>query len=203
MLSAIKAYLIPPKDDPDEIRKRGLIQILARGLLALSLLAFLAMAVYLALNPDEWHSADNPLALASAAIAFVVSVGIYQANKTSSRISSFLLLLLLVVVPVFSDTPDQVANGRSLFLFMLPIAISSLILLPPASFLFATLSSIMVVVLSLSIDIFPNMPAMIGFFMLAFGPQPGADTVRTTRYQCKPRSGRYGTHTGLGRITGT
>lgn len=167
MLSAIKAYIIPPQNDPDEIRKRGLVRILAMGLLALSLFAFLAIAVYLILNPDEWQSADNPLALASAAIAFIVSLGIYQVNKISSRLSSSLLLLLLVAVSVFSDTPDQVANGRSLFLFTLPIAISSLILLPPASFLFATLSSIMVISLSLSIGIFPNMPAMLGFFMLA------------------------------------
>ena len=167
MLAALKSYLIPRKDDPDEIRKRGLVRILAIGLLALSLFAFLAVAVYLILNPDEWQSADNPLALASAGVAFIVALGIYQINKKSSRLSSFMLLLLLVAVSVFSDTPDQVANGRSLFLFTLPIAISSLILLPPASFLFAALSSIMVIILSLSIGIFPNMPAMLGFFMLA------------------------------------
>lgn len=167
MLAAIQAYLIPPKDDPDEIRKRGLIRVLAMGLLVLSFLAFLAIAVYLLVNPEEWQSQDNPLALASAAVAFIVTLGIYQINKKSSRLSSFLLLLLLVAVSVFSDTPDQVANGRSLFLFTLPIAISSLILLPAASFLFAALSSIMIIILSLSIDVFPNMPAMVGFFMLA------------------------------------
>lgn len=167
MFASIRAYLIPAKNDPDEIRKRGLVRVLSLGLLILSLFAFLAIAVYLVINPEQWQSQDNPLALASAAIAFVVSVGIYQLNKTSSRLSSFLLLLLLAAVPIFSDTPEQVVNGRSLFLFTLPIAISSLILLPQASFLFAALSSIIVVNLSLSIDIFPNMPAIIGFFMLA------------------------------------
>jgi PAS domain S-box-containing protein len=166
MFSALKRYLIPPQNDPDELRKRGLVRILARGLLGISLFALFAVAIYLVLNPAE-REQDNMLALASAGIAFVVSLGIYQINKTSSRLSSLVLLLLLVVIPVFSDTPDQVANGRSLFLFTLPIAISSLILLPPASFLFALLSSIIVVFLSLSIEIFPSMPAMLGFFMLA------------------------------------
>lgn len=166
MFSAFKRYLIPPQDDPDELRKRGLVRILAMGLLGLSLIAFFAVAIYLVLNTAE-REQDNLLALASAGIAFVVSLGIYQINKTSSRLSSLVLLLLLVVIPVFSDTPDQVANGRSLFLFTLPIAISSLILLPPASFLFAVLSSVLVIFLSLSIEIFPSMPAMLGFFMLA------------------------------------
>jgi PAS domain S-box-containing protein len=166
MFSALKRYLIPPQDDPDELRKRGLVRILAMGLLGISLIAFFAVAIYLILNPAE-REQDNLLALASAGIAFVVSLGIYQINKTSSRLSSLVLLLLLVVIPVFSDTPDQVANGRSLFLFTLPIAISSLILVPPASFLFAVLSSVLVIVLSLSIEIFPSMPAMLGFFMLA------------------------------------
>ena len=167
MFSTLKRYLIPPQNDPDELRKKELIRTLALGLMGLSLFAFLAVAVYLILNPDQWQSQDNPLALASATIAFIVTLGVYQVNKTSSRLSSFMLLLLLVVVPVLSDTPEQVANGRSLFLFTLPIAISSLILLPASSFLFAALSSVMLIGLSLSIEIFPNMPAMVGFFMLA------------------------------------
>ncbi len=185
MFAAFQAYMVPPKDDPDEIRKRGLVRVLALGLLALSLFAFLAIAIYLVFNPDEWQSQDNPLALASAAIAFVVTLGIYQINKKSSRLSSFLLLLLLVAVSVFSDTPEQVANGRSLFLFTLPIAISSLILLPAASFLFATLSSIMIVILSLSIDIFPNMPAMVGFFMLALVSWLSARSLEQTLYELR------------------
>jgi PAS domain S-box-containing protein len=162
----IRKYFVSTRNDPDEIRRRGLVRVLSIGLLVLSLFAFTAILVYLFINPDEWQQ-DNQLALASAVIAFIVSAGIFQLNKRSSGLASFLLLLLLVIVPIVSDTPEQVVNGRSLFLFTLPVAISSLILLPAASFLFAILSSIVVVGLSLSIDIFPNMPAIIGFFMLA------------------------------------
>lgn len=162
----IRKYFVSTRNSQDEIRRRGLVRVLSIGLLALSLLAFSAIVIYLILNPDEWEQ-DNLLALASSIIAFVVSAGIYQLNKKSSGLASFLILLLLVIVPILSDTADQVVNGRSLFLFTLPIAISSLILIPAASFLFALLSSIVVISLSLSIQIFPNMPAIIGFFMLA------------------------------------
>lgn len=162
----IRKYFVSTSNSQDEIRRRGLVRVLSIGLLALSLLAFSVIAIYLVLNPAEWEQ-DNVLALASSVIAFVVSAGIYQLNKKSSGLASFLILLLLVIVPILSDTAEQVVNGRSLFLFTLPIAISSLILIPAASFLFALLSSIVVISLSLSIEIFPNMPAIIGFFMLA------------------------------------
>jgi signal transduction histidine kinase len=67
----------------------------------------------------------------------------------------------------FTDTPAELANGRSLFIFTLPIAISSLILIPEASFLFAFLGGGIVTWLAISIDQPINLFAIIGFFMLA------------------------------------
>jgi len=70
-------------------------------------------------------------------------------------------------VSTFSDSPAEVANGRSLFVFTIPIAISSLILFPLASFIFAALSSIIIVLLANSVPMLPNPIAIVGFFMLA------------------------------------
>lgn len=167
MLSAIKTYFVPQKDDPDEIRKRELVRILSLGLLVLSLLGFIVVIIYLVLNPQGWNSQDNQLALASAVIASFASAGIYQLNKRSSRLSSFLLLVLLVTVSVFSDTPEQLANGRSLFIFTFPIAVSSLILAPASSFLFAFVNSMIVIVLARQVNTSPSLIAIVGFFMLA------------------------------------
>ena len=75
--------------------------------------------------------------------------------------------MLLTLIFSVTDSPDQLSNGRSLFIFTLPIAISSLILLPEASFLFAFLSGAIVAGLALSIDQPINLFAIIGFFMLA------------------------------------
>jgi signal transduction histidine kinase len=167
MLSAIKTYFVPQKDDPDEIRKRELVRILSLGLLVLSLLGFIVVIIYLVLNPQGWKSQDNQLALASAVIASFASAGIYQLNKRSSRLSSLLLLVLLVTVSVFSDTPEQLANGRSIFIFTFPIAVSSLILAPASSFLFAFVNSIIVIVLARQVNTSPSLIAVVGFFMLA------------------------------------
>ena len=168
MLAAIKAYLIPPQDDPDETRKRGLVRILTLGLLVLSVIGFVVVILYLMTTPGGWSLQDNQLALASAFIAIIASMGIYQLNKRSSRVSSFLLLLLLVTVSIFSDTPDQLANGRSLFIFTFPIAVSSLILAPASSFFFAFINSLIVLFLAREVGISPSLVAIIGFFMLAF-----------------------------------
>jgi PAS domain S-box-containing protein len=73
----------------------------------------------------------------------------------------------LTAVFSISDTPEQLSNGRALFIFTLPIAISSLILAPQSGFLFAFISSGIVAGLAISIDQPVNIFAIIGFFMLA------------------------------------
>lgn len=168
MLSAFKSYLIPAKNDPDEIRRRELVRVLSLGLLVLSAIGFVVVLAYLLLNPTEWKLQDNRLALVTALVATIASAVIHQLNKRSSRLSSFLLLVLLVTVSIFSDTPDQLASGRSLFIFTFPIAVSSLILAPPSSFFFALVNSIIVLYLARAAGTPPSLLAIVGFFMLAF-----------------------------------
>jgi PAS domain S-box-containing protein len=155
------------KNDPDEMRRRELVRILTLGLLTFSLLGFVTIAIYLLLHPDKQQESENLLALASAVIASFASVGIYQLNKHTSRLSALTFLMLLVTVSIFSDTPSQLANGRSLFIFTFPIAASSLILSPASSFFFALINSIFVVVLADRGNTDPNLTAIVGFFMLA------------------------------------
>lgn len=167
MLLKIRNFISPPIDDPDEIRRQNLIRILSLGILISSGLGFLGALIFLLPNPQKLQQSDNQLLLISAAIAFLGSTSIYYINKRSSRIGSFLLLLMLTIVFVFSDTPLQLSNGRSLFVFTIPIAISSLIIAPPSSFFFAILSSIIITILAIDAETVPNMSAIIGFLFLA------------------------------------
>ena len=137
------------------------------GILISAGLGFVGALTFLLLNPQRLQQRDNQLLLLSAAIAFIGSTSIYYINKRSSRIASFLFLLLLTLVFSFSDTPLQLSNGRSLFVFTIPIAISSLIIAPASSFFFAILNSIIIVYLGIAADTVPNMAAIIGFFFLA------------------------------------
>jgi signal transduction histidine kinase len=163
----VRNFISPPTGDPDEIRRQKLIRILSLGILISAGLGFIGALTFLLLNPQRLQQRDNQLLLLSAAIAFIGSASIYYINKRSSRIASFLFLLLLTLVFSFSDTPLQLSNGRSLFVFTIPIAISSLIIAPASSFFFAILNSIIIVYLGIAADTVPNMAAIIGFFFLA------------------------------------
>ncbi len=168
MWSRIKAFINPPANDPDEIRRRQIMSVLLRGLLGLSLFALVVILIFLSLNPDKWKESGNQLTIISAAVATLISIVIFQVNKHSSRLSALLLLTLLTLISIFSDTPEQLSNGRSLFIFTLPIAVSSLIFAPISSFLFAVANSIIITILAYQSNTVPNITAIAGFLMLAF-----------------------------------
>lgn len=167
MLSQIQTFVKPDLNNPDEIRRKKLINILSLGIILCSVLGLLAIIIFLSLNPEKWAQQDNQLIVASAVIVFIGGLSIYYVNKRSSRIAASLFLLLLTLVSMFSDTPAELANGRSLFLFTLPIAIASLTLFPASSFVFALINSIIITILASTANIVPNVTAIIGFFFLA------------------------------------
>lgn len=167
---SIQRLLEPPQThppvDPDDLRRRRLLNILLLGLFLAAVGGFLVLTAdtlslkRIAPNESKW--------LWGIVFAFLAgSVGLYFINRISGRVAAFALLLFLMVAFLFSDTPEQLANGRSLFLFTIPIAIASLLLFPSASFIFAALGSAAITVLALSIRIVPNAPAMAAFFIFA------------------------------------
>ena len=114
------------------------------------------------------HQAELQLTLIGIAVFISGVVGIYWVNRRySARLAALLFLLLLTGIFVVTDFPEQLAVGRSLFLFTIPITISSLVLAPRASFLFAAISSAIVGWLALSIGLGINVFVTSGFFILA------------------------------------
>jgi len=156
-----------PTTDPDDSRRRRVLNILLIGTMVAAILG-LAVLIANTATKQAFSQSETQLLLAGiVAITFGV-LGIYQINRRlSGSIAALFFLLLLTAIFSFSDTPEQLSNGRSLFIFTLPIAIASLILAPSASFLFAAISGGIVALLALSIDQNVNVFAIIGFFMLA------------------------------------
>jgi PAS domain S-box-containing protein len=153
--------------DPDDFRRRRVLNILLLGTFLAAVLGMIgiisAKYVFQAVNDSDFQ------ALFFGTIGISVGIlGIYHLNRRySGRWAALLFLLLLTVVFSFSDSAAELSNGRSLFIFTIPIAISSLILLPGASFLFALISSGIIAALAISVDQTVNVFAVIGFFMLA------------------------------------
>jgi PAS domain S-box-containing protein len=155
-----------PVSDPDDARRRRVLNILLLGVLTATIIGLLGIII-VATTKGLGGPESRSLVTSTMAATLGVLV-IYQINKRwSGRWAAVFFLLLLTIVFSFIDSPEELSNGRSLFIFMLPIAISSLILLPQASFIFATLSSGIVALLAFSIGQQVNIFAILGFFMLA------------------------------------
>jgi len=154
--------------DPDDARRRRLLNILLLGNTLAALLGLLATVVGNLASQLSFDNPDTRLILGGVLAATLGCMGIYQINRRfSGRWAALLYLLFLTLIFTFTDSPDQLSNGRSLFIFTLPIAISSLILIPEASFLFAFITGGIVAGLAMSINEPVNSFAIIGFFMLA------------------------------------
>ena len=161
------SILSVPVSDPDDARRRRVLNILLLGTLAATILGFLGIVVG-GVTTAQLSDPETQLLIVGIFFTTLGIMGIYQVNKRwSGRWAAMLFLLFLTLIFTFTDSAEELSNGRSLFIFMLPIAISSLILLPQASFLFAALSSGIVALLAVSIEQPVNLFAIIGFFMLA------------------------------------
>ncbi|GAB4459190.1 MAG: hypothetical protein Kow0070_13890 [Anaerolineales bacterium] len=156
-----------PVPDPDDARRRRLLNIILVGTLAATVIG-LGGILAASLTTGQLKTPEIRLLLAGIFTTALGTLGIYWVNRhVSGRWAALLYLLLLTFIFVFTDSPAQLSNGRSLFLFTIPIAISSLILLPEASFLFAVIGSGIISWLALSIQQPVNVFAVIGFLMLA------------------------------------
>jgi signal transduction histidine kinase len=167
MKKQFDAILNVPVSDPDDARRRRLLNILLLGTIIATLMGLLAVVIDV-ITRGPIDSAESQATLFGIILVTVGILVIYQINRRySGRLAALLFLLLLTGVFSVTDTPEQLTGGRSLFLFTIPIAMSSLIIAPSASFLFAGLSSGVISALAVSINHSVNLFGAIGFFMLA------------------------------------
>lgn len=166
-MNYINTILSVPTTDPDDARRRRMLNILLLGTLVAAVVALVAIVVSSITDPKTLDS-DTRI-LMGGVIVFTLGVfGIYQLNRHSSgRWAALLFLLLLTGIFIFSDSTEELIDGRSLFLFTIPVVMASMLLSPGASFIFAALGSAIISTLALTINIFPNVPAIIGFFLVA------------------------------------
>jgi signal transduction histidine kinase len=167
-MEALSQLINISSTDPDDARRRKLLNIL---LLGLGVLMFLLIVITLILTPFLFDK-DLPgfnLIVYGGAILFFGMVALFFLNRyLSGKIAATLFLVLITFVMAFSDTPSEVATGRSLFVFTIPIIMASVLLSPISSFIFSALSSAIITFIALSINKAPNTPAMAGYFLVAF-----------------------------------
>ncbi len=167
MIRKFSRLLEVPATDPEDARRRKLLNILLSGMgliVAVTVVLTLFVGILRVIGgPEEFV----PIYTIGGTLLLAI-VGLYAINRYYSGVlSSVLFLILLTIAFAFSDVPKEVAAGRTLFAFTLPIIMSSVLLRPISSFIFASLCSLVVSFVAFSIGDIPNVPAIMGFYMVA------------------------------------
>ncbi|MCX7681237.1 MAG: ATP-binding protein [Anaerolineae bacterium] len=168
IVDSLKSLVAIPTTDPDDARRRRLLNILLIGALITGTLA-LAATLALDLGGAEWAGHDRLTAYLGSCVVIIVSLSLLLVGRyVAGWLAAALFLVFLVAAAAFTDVPEEVADGRGLLVFAIPIMMGSIILPPPTSFAMAALCSVTIAGIKLSLgEGLPNPFAMLVFFLLA------------------------------------
>lgn len=167
MKTTLQKFFTPPDaSDLDETRRRKLLNILLVSMFILTVVG-LIFAVLDMISSGK-PSQDLMLFFISGPILLLLIAGIFILNrKYSGKVAGTIFLLVLLLLFYFTDSPAELAGGRSFFVFIIPVTIASLLISPAMSFIFAFLGSLEVFFITISIGTSPNYAGFIGLFLVA------------------------------------
>ncbi|MBD3408460.1 MAG: GHKL domain-containing protein [Candidatus Lokiarchaeota archaeon] len=158
-----------PKDigNAVELRKRkitamiSLVFFSSTGLLLSIMIASLSLEIY--------SYSDVEGVYLSSAFGLVVSIGIIVLNRFYTvQSASYILIVTLFAIAMFTDNPYEIAHGRSIVVFIVPILISAILINPLSSLISAGISSIIITLISIGHGFgLPNIPSIFLFFVVA------------------------------------
>lgn len=163
----MRRLLTVSSNDPENARRGKLLNILLLGISVLTGFALLVTLVALLAGQAGQELETTQLLVGLLVMLIGCGVILLINRYGSGTAAGWLFLLLLMGVFAFSDVPREIANGRSLFIFAIPVTMSSVLLRPYASFIFAGLTGVIILALGFSVDIVPNIPAVLGFYAIA------------------------------------
>ncbi|MBN1875443.1 MAG: HAMP domain-containing histidine kinase [Anaerolineae bacterium] len=164
----MERWLEVPTTDPEETRRRKLLGILLTGVTTLTFVILFGLVIthFLDLIPQDTYSRLG-LAVFALFTGFLIT---FLINRYSAGwLAAVIFLSLLVTIFAFADEPRQVVEGRTLFLFTIPILMSSVILRPWASFITAGVCGMIIAYIdAVILHNVPGIPTILGFFTVAF-----------------------------------
>jgi PAS domain S-box-containing protein len=148
--------------NPDDARRGRLLNVL---LVVLGLVCVLSFPLLFCLKVQGvWESRWAWAAI----LGLLMSGSVYLTNRfISGALARVLFCGSLFFISLISDTPHEVASGRSLITFSFFIVTSSVLLRSWVGFVAAGCSTVVVILIPLSRAEIPNIPAIAIFFFLA------------------------------------
>lgn len=162
-IKGITSNLLHGTQEDDNSRRRRLLNIFLVGVSALAVLILILAIIF---RSQEQEGAIFIFLSVPPVLVFLG--GIYFLAKKYVQLGSVLFVFLLILGTLFSDTPQQVLEGRSLFFMIAPVMMSSFIISPFASFLTASAASLALWGLSNYAGLPMNFVGAVGFFVFAF-----------------------------------
>lgn len=159
----LRSLVDVPATDPDDARRRKLLNIILVGFVALILLSY---AVTLYYNLTGLESNVSTIYIANT-VALVGLTIIYVINRRWSGIVASTLFLLLLIGVLALDQPEQVIEGRTLFMFVIPVLMASVLLRPYASFIAVAGIAVLQGAIALNAGLVFNAIAIIAFVAIA------------------------------------
>jgi signal transduction histidine kinase len=162
----ISKLLDVPSIAPEDARRRRLLNILLFGATGITLLIFSAVVIIDVFNTLEGDASRLYLLIPLLLLSFLI---IFLLNRYAADwVASSLFLLIVVAGISFADEPHQIVEGRSSFLFTIPILMASVILRPWASFILAGVSSLVITLITINtFQGIPPIPTMLSLFVFA------------------------------------
>ena len=164
-----KVISAPNFKDKEDARRRKLLNVILLVVVLAAIFAFVGVLITDLISAKALDKETQSLYSVNIFI-IIGTVVLYFLNRYISGTLAAALLVFLLIIPIpFSDSPEQIAFGRSLIVFTLPILFAGMVLQPRFSYLVAGLSTIILSIISIGIlhEPMPNIPAIIIFFMLA------------------------------------
>lgn len=166
-MTILQQLITVPSVDPDDARRRRLLNIV---LVTFATLAVVGLAVSLLRTRALTIASSDELFAFYGYLAFlVIAAGLYVVNRNwSGTAASLSLVMLLSILLAFVDDPAQIADGRSLVVFAIPVVLASVLLPAYLSFFVAALCSGVITLVALSVPgVIPNTFAMVVYFAIA------------------------------------
>jgi len=162
-------FFLIHKNDPEELRKRKVLNILSIGI---ALITIGVMVLY-SLLFFYWYSLvrsiDFYYLVSILIITFIGCIIIFLINNyLSRRLANYLFLIFIFILIFFADTPYELVLGRSLLLFVLPIVMAGFLIKSFASFIVSFLVILAIFLICIIEGLTPNFISLFIYILIAF-----------------------------------
>jgi signal transduction histidine kinase/CheY-like chemotaxis protein len=163
-MELISRLIDVPSTDPEDARRGRLLNMLLAFTVVIVILGLIATFIFELMGQES----EAGILYQAGAVMLVSLVIIYLINRYwLGWVASALFLLIFVFVLSF-DNPVEVVNGRTLFLFAIPILMGSIVLRPIASIFVSIVVTAVIIIIASFNNLTPNLIGSLGLIAIGF-----------------------------------